>query len=126
MVNSRAIGNKTQRELIKHLKGQGWRVSKVETGNMYSKERDAFGLFDLLCINNTKLMLAQVTTNCPHVHRNYKDFSEDHRISGVEYEQWVWYSRRGWKRFIYREGKMKIVDYRKPSKKKKKKSTKKS
>lgn len=121
-MNSRAIGNKTQRELIKHLKGQGWRVSKVETGNMYSKERDAFGLFDLICINYDKLMLVQVTTNNPHVHRNFKEFSTEYDIDNVLYEQWVWYSRKGWKRFRYQKGKMRIWDYRKERKKKKKNS----
>jgi hypothetical protein len=111
-VNSRRIGNRTQLKLMKSLRREGWVVSKVEQGGKFVTEKDAFGLFDLLCINEQKILLIQVTTNRPHVHKNYKEFSKKYPVPSALYEQWVWFGRRGWKKFSYQQGTMKTTDMR--------------
>jgi hypothetical protein len=109
-MNYRTRGNKVQRKLILSLKEQGFIVSKVEQTGMYTKETDMFGLFDLCCIREDKLLMVQVTGGkSPHTHKHYKEFSLKYDLPSVEYQQWWWIPRVGWKVWVYESGKHKVI-----------------
>jgi len=110
---SRALGNRTVKKLVDLLEGEGWLVSRVERTGRFIKEKDAFGLFDLLCINKDELLLIQSTTTKPHTHKVYVEFSTKYPVPSVKYEQWVWCKRKGWRRYVYVNGCRSNYDYRK-------------
>ena len=113
MVNTRAKGGRVQRQSIKYYEERGWRVAKVEVGGKFVKEKDMFGLFDLVCIKGSKCLFVQVTTNRPHTHKDYHAFSLKYPIPGISIVQVVWYDRRGWKIFTYNKNKKTVKDLRK-------------
>lgn len=107
MVKTRAKGNRNQLKCIKALEKEGYRVAKVELGGKFTKEKDLFGLFDLVCIKkNSPVLFVQVTTNRPHKHSEYEIFAEQYYSypTYIETEQWVWYDRKGWVKFQYQNG----------------------
>lgn len=117
MVNTRTKGNKVQREAIKRLELAGYLVSKVELSGKFTKQKDLFGLFDLIGIKKGEAVFVQATTNRPHLHKPYKDFSLKYSNNGISYWQWVWYDRKGWVKHQYRFGNKVTYDERKTTKK---------
>lgn len=113
MVNTKAKGNKVQRTAIKKLEKEGWLVAKVEVGGKFVKEKDMFGLFDIVSIKPTQCLFTQITTNTPHIHKDYINFSKKYKIPGIKITQMVWYDRKGWKIFTYEKGKKTVEDLRK-------------
>jgi len=113
MVNTRAKGNRNQRNAIKILEDQGWWVAKVEVGGKFVKEKDMYGLFDISAIKETECLWIQITTNTPHTHKNYIEFSKKYKIPGITYKQMVYYDRKGWKIFTYKNGLKTTEDLRK-------------
>ncbi len=109
----RRKGNKNQLESIKHWELKGYKVGKVENNVRFSKVRDLFGYWDLAAINKKELVLIQVSTNNPHTHRNYLEFSKEHPIPNIRYIQMTHYDRKGWKIFEYKDGEKKVEDLRK-------------
>lgn len=63
-----------------------------------------FGLFDLCCVNKDQVMFAQVTSNRPHTHKKYSEFSEKFFHPKTLIKQFVWVNYKGWKEFDYRNG----------------------
>ena len=104
-IKTKVKGNRIQRKVIAYFQKRGYIVSKVEMQSMYAKERDLFGLFDLIALRSDAISLVQVTCNRPHTHKKYMEFSKEYRLKDVYYEQWVWIDRKGWKIFLYRHGK---------------------
>lgn len=110
MVNPRQKGYRTQYKLIKELEAQGFEVGVVERTGRFIKVKDMFGLFDLVAIHPTKgIHLIQVTTNRPHTHKKFQEFSKKYPEPKVAYRQCVWESYKGWKEYVYIEGKKKEV-----------------
>ena len=101
MKNPRQKGNRVQLKLINYLKSQSWLVSKAEVGGKFVKEKDMFGLFDLVCIKPCTILLVQVTCNTPHTHRKYQEFSNKYANESIWIEQYVWIDYKGFKRYIY-------------------------
>lgn len=112
-VNSRNKGNRNQRKAIEYFESSGYLVSKAERTGKFEKEKDLFGLFDLACIKKGEMLLVQVTTNRPHTHKFYKEFSKKYHNNGVEFWQIVWYDRKGWRKFLYKLGNAIEYDERK-------------
>lgn len=114
MVNSRRQkGNRIQRKLIEELQLQGYLVSKAEQGGKFNKEKDLFGLFDLVGIFDTDVYFIQVTTNRPHSHKDYQEFVDVLDPNAVVV-QYVWFDRSGWKVWYYNaHEKPTVVDLRK-------------
>ena len=127
MGKTRAKGNIIQARCMKHLREQGWIVSKAEVGGKFVKEKDMFGLFDLVAIHKKfGVSFIQVTCNVPHTHKRYDAFAKVYLRKNIHVCQWVWYDFRGWKKFTYhRESKWSNVDERKIFKKDLKKKVKK-
>lgn len=114
MVNPRIKGSRIQLKLIKDFEADGWRVAKLEQKGKYTKETDAYGLFDLLAIRKSCFpSLIQVTCNRPHTHKEYEVFAKEYGEE-LAVMQAVWYDRLGWKYFFYnRSGKKLVIDERK-------------
>lgn len=112
-MKTRTKGNRNQRKAITELEEKGYLVSKVELGGKFTTQKDLFGLFDLVAIApNGKVYFIQITTNRPHTHKDYVAFVKRYKPSAV-IEQWVWFDRKGWKKFLYLKDKYKVVDERK-------------
>jgi len=109
-MNYRTRGNRIQRKLILLLQQDGFMVSKVEQTGIYTKETDMWGLFDLACIREDKLLMVQVTAGkSPHVHKGYKEFSLKYDLPSLHYQQWWWIPRVGWKVFEYASGAYNVI-----------------
>jgi hypothetical protein len=104
-MNTRAKGNRIQLKLIKKLRLEGWLVAKTERTGKFIKEKDLFGIGDLICLKKTegktKIKIIQSTTNRPHTHKKYKEFAEKFGEEYLKVEQWVWVDRKGWKTYSY-------------------------
>ena len=120
MVKSRQKGNRTQLKAIRYLEDAGFLVNKVEVGGRFEKVKDLFGLFDLCAIRTHDLFLVQVTSNTPHTHKKYLEFSKNYDLDQVTFAQFVWYDKpkkpRGWKFFWYTKGKQEVEDFRRKPK----------
>lgn len=100
-MNRKGKGQRTQRELVLKLESDGWKVAVVERGGKFVKEKDMFGLFDLVAIKGKTSQFIQVTCNRPHTHRDYNEFAEKHAAPNRKIVQYVKYDRKGFKRFEY-------------------------
>lgn len=99
-MNNRRKGNRAVRKAIDILKLEGYRVSKVEATYKYAREKDAFGLFDIIAIcQEGPVKFIQITNSAPHTHKPYDEFAEAYPHIAVE--QWVWISHKGFKKYIY-------------------------
>ena len=99
---NRAKGLRNQRKVIKELQDRGFLVDKVEKTGRFCKEKDLFGLFDLIAIYPGRCAsLIQVTTNRPHTHKKYQEFAKTFPRQSIE--QWVYYDRKGFVIFVYND-----------------------
>ena len=101
MVNPRNKGNRIQRKLITYLESKGWIVSKAEVGGKFVKQKDMFGLFDLVAIKPGTVLFVQVTCNRPHTHKNFQSFSNKYANDSIWIEQYVYMDYKGFNKFIY-------------------------
>ena len=53
-MNTRAKGNRARRNAIEQLQRDGFEVAIVERTGKFIKDKDAFGIGDLLAISETK------------------------------------------------------------------------
>jgi len=101
----RAKGNRIQLKLIKKLRAEGWLVAKTERVGKFIKEKDLFGIGDLICLkkvnDKTVIKIIQSTSSRPHTHKKYKEFVEKFGEEYLKVEQHVWINRKGWKVFSY-------------------------
>jgi hypothetical protein len=102
--SARQKGYRNQSKCIKHFQQQGYEVAITERNSKFSKERDAYGLFDINCMNDKESVWVQVTSNKPHVHKGYIDFSIKHPINNVKFQQWVHHDHKGWVVYTYTNG----------------------
>jgi len=103
-MTTRSKGSRIQRKLIEELQKVGFIASKVEQTGRFVKQKDLFGLFDICAIDSDgTIHFIQVTCNKPHTHKEYQKFAEVINPQAV-ISQWVWYDRRGWKKFFYQKG----------------------
>jgi len=110
-MNSRAKGWRTKQKFIKYITELGWIADTVEKTGRFVKQKDMFGLFDVVAVKNS-VMFVQITTNSPHIHKTFIQWSKDYNIKGLSIIQAVWYDRKDWKFFKYSNGKKTIIDLR--------------
>lgn len=74
---------------------------KVEKTGRFVKQKDLFGLFDLVACDYIGFThYIQVTHNKPHPHKKFSEFAKT--WGSMSYViQAVWYDRKGWKIFKY-------------------------
>lgn len=82
MVNTRTKGNRAVRELITKYEEAGWLCEVVEKCGKFVKQKDLFGLWDVMCIHpKNRPMLIQVTCNRYHYPlKPYHDFAACYRM----------------------------------------------
>lgn len=102
---ARAKGNRSRRNAIKLLESEGFEVDVVEKTSRFAKQKDMFGIFDLVAISRDRTLFVQISTNTPHPHYNFVDFAV--KYPQIEVQQWVWKDRKGFEVFSYGEGEYK-------------------
>lgn len=105
MVNTRKKGNRSQLKAFKELEDDGWLVGNVERVGRFIKQKDLFGIGDLICVkkidNKTVIKIIQVVSNTPHPHQKFKEFAEKYGEEYLSIEQWCLKDRIGWKKYKY-------------------------
>lgn len=101
MVNNYRKGRKNKRKAKKFLKDENTKIADIENTTKYGKEKDAFGLFDLMCLTEEKVGLIQVTSNRPHVHKDFEEFKK--KYSFVKVIQMVWVDYHGFDIYKYQK-----------------------
>jgi len=109
MVNKVAKGRRIANKLQTLLREAGFEVAKTEYRLKYHKI-DLFSLFDFLIIKPHYVAFIQVTTNQPHNHQPFLQFTSTYKF---EVYQFVWYDRKGWVVYNYVNGKYYKLDMRK-------------
>ena len=112
-INKRQKGNRVQLKAIEQLEAEGWLVNKVEVGGKWEKSKDLYGLWDILCLSRYEILFVQITCNQPHNHKDYIEFSKKYSAANYKYQQWVWYDRKGWVKYVYYQGRQLKFDERK-------------
>jgi hypothetical protein len=103
-MKTKVKGWTNRRKAIEQLEKAGYLVDTVEKTSKFAKQKDLFGLFDIFALKKGNAVLVQITSNRPHFHKPYQEFSKNYGNNGIEYWQWVWYDRKGWVKWEYRFG----------------------
>jgi Holliday junction resolvase len=98
-INTIRKGNRTRREIIKWHQDNGYDVAIIERCGRYIKERDAFGIGDLLAIKGDEIKLIQSKTNSKEkkTQRLMEDFVKKHKNKNLVLELWNRIDYRGFK-----------------------------
>lgn len=100
-MKTRVKGNRAVRKCINYLKTKGYIVSKAEVGGKFVKQKDMFGLFDLVAIRKGNILLVQVTCNRNHPHKKFQEFSNMYANESIYIEQYIWMDYKGFVQYIY-------------------------
>jgi hypothetical protein len=114
--SARAKGTRNQNKVKDLFTRMGYLCDDVERRGRHLKQKDLYGLFDLISVHPTeKPCLIQVTSNTPHTHKLYLEFSKS--VSTYQLVvQVIWVDRLGFIGYIYLPDNTKItVDGRKLS-----------
>jgi hypothetical protein len=116
MGSARAKGTRNVNKVKDLFTRMGYLIDDCERRGKYLKQKDLFGVFDLVALHPTeKPCFIQVSSNIPHTHKKYLEFAKT--IS--EYQtvcQLTWVDRLGFIGYIYLPDNTKItVDGRKLS-----------
>ena len=114
--SARQKGNRSVAKCVHILVSLGYIVENVEKRGRFVKQKDLFGLYDLIAIHKDyPPCLVQVASNKAHTHKPYLEFAQDY----AEYfclVQMVPVDRQGVIGYIYHKNNKKtIVDGRKLS-----------
>ncbi len=102
-INTRAKGAKNELRAKKLLESEGYLVYRVKGSTKWNKDVDIFGLFDLFGINKKGyIKLVQVKTNRKPNMRPFFEFESTYGNYWITVEVWVWYDRKGFKRYVQR------------------------
>ena len=102
MINTKQKGWRIQRLAIQSLIENGYEVDKVEKTGKFQKQKDMFGIFDLVAITKDITAFIQITCNKPHTHEQYKIFSLKYPL--ITTLQMVWIDRKGFRTIQYLKG----------------------
>lgn len=126
-MSSRSKGNRTVREkAVPFYEKLGFFVAKVEVGGKFAKEKDLYANifddheenytasgFDLICLNEEKVIFVQVTTNSPKTQKWYKAFARMFARRDVEVHVFTHYDNDGFRVQNYLpDGSIDDTDYR--------------
>ena len=100
MTQPRIKGNRARRRCIEYLESKGWKVGIVERTGKFIKEKDLFGLFDLVAVKETmSAMFIQVASNKPHTHKKLSQFKI--KFYNQSIRQYVWIDNKGFNVYVY-------------------------
>lgn len=86
--------------VIEHL-SEAYLVDVVEKTGKFCKQKDLFGLFDIIAIGNGFVFFIQITCGRPHTHKGYKKFAEEFGESNICTEQWVYKGNKKFDLYLY-------------------------
>ena len=92
-MNTRKKGWRTVNKGRKELSADGWLNASVEFPSKFLKNKDLFGLWDVIAIKPDRTKLIQFKTNRKPTLKKYKEFSDTYHQ--FECEIWIWYDRKG-------------------------------
>ena len=95
MVNTYLKGWRTVRKGRNKLEEDKWVTADVENKGRFIKEKDLFGLFDVIAIKAGKTKLIQFKTNRMPSFKPYLKFAKDYPQFDVEI--WCWVNYKGWR-----------------------------
>lgn len=95
----RQKGNRLVREVVDVFERAGCEVGRVERTGKYVRQKDLFGLFDLVAINYYGVFFVQVTSSRAHSHKPFLKFKKEHPF--VKVYQFVRLKGKVWKIFDY-------------------------
>lgn len=91
-MNTRRKGNKARLLVMRSYERQGYIVSIVERTGKFVKDKDCFGLFDIIALHPMLgYSFVQITTTKPHAHAAFTDFAQKYELvnAHVEVVQYV-------------------------------------
>lgn len=89
---TRAKGNKTVRRTREYLENLGWTTEVVEKTGKFVKEKDLFGIGDVLAIRKGEIIFVQCKTNRPANKKLMQNFCDTHLLNSSCF---TWYDRKG-------------------------------
>ena len=109
---SRRKGNATVRKTRAYLEEQGYDTDTTEKTGRFVKQKDLFGLYDLISVKKGSILFVQCKTNRPATKKPLQEFTNKHNLYGACF---TWYDRKGFLIQYYIPGKKqpKRVDLRK-------------
>ena len=97
MIKARRKGNRNRHIVITHFQDNGYEVDVVEKTSRFAKQKDLFGLWDLIALKGTELIFIQVSTNTNHPHKVFWEWAKLHCSNKVRAVQVVVVDRKGLK-----------------------------
>lgn len=99
-------GNLIRSKGIKELEADGWQVGIVERTGRFIKEKDLFGLWDVIALKVTSvsfiefpiIKFIQFKSAKPNI-KSFQQFANTYRDLG-EFEIWIWHNREGFEKVI--------------------------
>lgn len=100
--NPKAKGWRTVRDGREILHSMGYITDTLERGGKFRKDKDLFGLWDLLAIKKRQYLFIQFKTNKKGKAwmKPYQKFADTHKSNCVSYEIWNKFDRKGFTRVI--------------------------
>lgn len=98
---SRSKGNRNVRRCINFYEEElekDWKIDRVERTARYIKEKDLYGLFDLVAVApGGWVHFVQVKSNTPATQQPFKDFAKKYASRRVYVIVMTWYDYKGWR-----------------------------
>lgn len=102
-MKTRKKGNRNRRKAIELLESEGFLVDIVEKTGKFVKQKDLFGLWDLMAIKRlpeyTEVRLVQVKSNTKPTMKPFRQFKEEYG-DAFSCEVWIWKDRKGFTKWI--------------------------
>lgn len=92
-MNARKKGNRIRLKCKKMLEANGYSVEIVEKTSRWVKQKDLWGLFDLIAIRPNVTKLIQCKTNQKPNLQPFNDFKQ--KYPQFDVEVYIWFDRKG-------------------------------
>jgi hypothetical protein len=103
MVNTRVKGWAARREVMEWFKLSGGDAGVCERTGRFIKDKDLFGLFDIVAYDyEADLYFVQITNTRPHTHKPFIEFSK--KKLDITTLQLVRLPQKKWQAFVYYNG----------------------
>jgi len=96
-MNVRQKGQRSVRKCLNDLKFDKWQCEGVERVGRFVKEKDLFGLWDVMAIKRHRTKLIQVKTNKKPPFDKFMTFQKAY--PQFQCEVWVWKDRKGFDKY---------------------------
>jgi hypothetical protein len=115
-MSSRSKGNRNIRKAFQYYQEQDkdWITDRVERTARWIKEKDLFGLFDIIAVApGGHVHLVQIKSNRPATQKPFKEFAKKYASTRVHVIVMTWYDYKGWRIQRYlKNGKIQEKDLR--------------